>query len=122
MTFKKILTDEKIELAIEMVNNGSQPKMVAKALGVSYGYLRERVRLYKINSGQLADSRLGAFRQPPLAKQPKDTRSYSDRLQGNPLPGRSALDRLREQQPDQWQMMDISAIPTSSLYGHREDA
>lgn len=120
MPTKTKLTDEKIELAMMMIAAGSKAPSVAQAIGVGEHHLLDRIRWYKKTNGMYQDGRL-AHTQQPLERQPKDTRSFSDRLHGNPMPGRSALDRLRAQQPDRWQMMDISAIPTSCINRQAEN-
>ncbi len=117
MTFQTKLTDDKFALAIELIEMGRPVDVVANAVGIGASYLRDRIRLHKIENGTYEPPEYIKARQNILARQPKDTRTFSQRFHGDPLPGRSALDQLKAQQSDRWQMMDISAIPSSCLNG-----
>lgn len=118
MTFQTKLTEEKLHLAMEMKESGSNMDLVANALGVSPSYLRDKMRYYRQRNDLPPAICPQMFRQSPLAKSPKDTRDYTQRFFGDPIPGsgRSALERLRNQQPERWQPMSVSAIPTSCLH------
>lgn len=117
MTFELKLTDEKLELALEMNASGSNMDLVAEALGVSSSYLRDKMRYYRQRKNLPAVISKNDFRQRPLDRSQKDTRSFTQRFMGDPIPntGRSALERLRAQQPERWQPMSVSAIPTSCI-------
>jgi hypothetical protein len=84
-----------------MYRHGNKAYVIAKHFGVDADWLKRRIipgYSEKRNAQKWRTTALNGARRKstePIPKVPKDTRSFTARFCGDPLPGRSALDRMK---------------------------
>ncbi len=79
------LNQSKIDSILELDAEGLRPCDIARTLDVSYPAVMKYTKT--------REQKRGPRPRPPAAR--SDTRSYTQRFFGDPLPGRSALDKRK---------------------------
>lgn len=125
----RVIPEETLNTALLMREQGESWNAIGRALGYDRDVLRWRldpefVERRKANhGGPLSMLRAAAFRPCEAEIRriqdgvPRDTRSFTGRSMGDPLPGRSALDKQRAAQTDSASFSPVRAERTYYLRG-----
>lgn len=91
---------EILVLAKQMYRLGNKPYTIARHFGVGYEWLKRRIVPGYSGTRSNCSGFIRPIRKKPrenVPSVPKDTRDFTARFMGDPLPGRSALDKMRKQ-------------------------
>ena len=96
LKFRRDLTQQEIDGILEQRRQGKTNKQVADYFGASIHTVKNLCNVHGLFTQAESTVRSVDSQAMRLKRQiPKDTRTFTSRLFGDPLPGRSALDRYQ---------------------------